>query len=63
MTDGAWQKSSLSTGDPNQNCLEVAPTPDGRHIRLRESTAPATILTTTPARWAALLRHLKAKDA
>ncbi|WP_326598467.1 DUF397 domain-containing protein [Streptomyces sp. NBC_01803] len=63
MTDSRWQKSSLSTGNPNQNCLEVATAPDSRHIRLRESTSPATILTTTPTRWAALLRHLKAGDA
>ncbi|MCK1816585.1 DUF397 domain-containing protein [Streptomyces sp. XM4011] len=50
-----WQKSSYSSGDPNSNCLEVAHGPAG-HLRFRESEDPGTVLLTTPARWAALLR-------
>ncbi|MFE1362544.1 DUF397 domain-containing protein [Streptomyces harbinensis] len=50
-----WQKSSYSSGNPDSNCLEVASTPSG-HLRFRESEDPGTVLLTTPARWAALLR-------
>ncbi|MDJ1134843.1 DUF397 domain-containing protein [Streptomyces iconiensis] len=58
-----WQKSSFCA--EGNNCLEVtAPSPHlaGPHlaIRLRESAAPGVVLTTTPARLAALLRVAKA---
>ncbi|MFB7900320.1 DUF397 domain-containing protein [Streptomyces xiamenensis] len=50
-----WQKSSYSSGDPSSDCLEVARGPaNGLHFR--ESDDPGTVLVTTPARWAALLR-------
>ncbi|MFJ4617543.1 DUF397 domain-containing protein [Streptomyces sp. NPDC088812] len=52
-----WQKSSFS-GGPQGECLYVAPTADGG-IRLRESDAPDTVLSTTPAPLAALLQHLR----
>jgi hypothetical protein len=58
MSDREWQKSSFSTGDPNQNCLEVAPGAGG-FLHLRESDDPATVLASTPARLAALLRRLR----
>ncbi|MEV7197443.1 DUF397 domain-containing protein [Streptomyces sp. NPDC093510] len=52
-----WQKSTYS-GD-SSNCVYIsAPTP--ATIRLRESDAPETILTTTPGRLHALIRTLKA---
>lgn len=54
-----WQKSSFSTGDPNQNCLEVGLASNGS-LGLRESDDPATVLTTSPARLAALLRRVDA---
>ncbi|MCX5525376.1 DUF397 domain-containing protein [Streptomyces bobili] len=41
-----WQKSSYSGPDDGNDCLELASTPTTLH--LRESDAPATILTTTP---------------
>lgn len=55
MSDVEWQKSSYSSGNPNQDCLEAARSPAGR-LYLRESDDPDTVLVTTPARWAALLR-------
>ncbi|WSQ10684.1 DUF397 domain-containing protein [Streptomyces sp. NBC_01231] len=58
MPELDWQKSSFS-GGPEQNCLYVAPTPDGS-IRLRESDTPHVILTAAPDGLAALLRSLKA---
>ncbi|GGV55462.1 hypothetical protein GCM10010277_55890 [Streptomyces longisporoflavus] len=51
-----WQKSSYS-GGPESNCLYIATAPDGT-IRLRESDAPDTVLTTTPGPLAALLETL-----
>ncbi|GAA2065106.1 hypothetical protein GCM10009757_51390 [Streptomyces cheonanensis] len=55
MPELEWQKSSYSSGDPSSDCLEVAHGPAG-HLRFRESEDPGTVLLTTPARWAALLR-------
>jgi hypothetical protein len=63
MSDFIWQKSSFSTGDPNQNCLEVALGLEGHGVRLRESDDPATVLSSTPARLAALLRRLRQESA
>lgn len=62
MSELTWQKSSFSTGDPNQNCLEVARGPQGR-IRLRESEDPAIVLTAPPGRLAALLTRLRQEPA
>lgn len=53
-----WQKSSFS-GEPHQNCLELAASPDGA-VHLRESDDPATVLTTTRPRLAALLSRAPA---
>ncbi|GHG59906.1 DUF397 domain-containing protein [Streptomyces griseocarneus] len=50
-----WQKSSYSGG--GNNCVEIANRVDG--VALRESTAPGTVLTTTPPRFRALLAHLR----
>lgn len=52
-----WQKSTYSPD--GSNCVYIAATPDGT-IRLRESDAPDTTLTTTPAPLHALIRTLKA---
>ena len=57
MPEPHWQKSSFS-GAPDQNCLYVAPAPNGT-IRLRESDTPNVTLTTAPEGLAALLQHLK----
>jgi hypothetical protein len=53
----SWQKASFCGGGGN-NCIELNATP--RHIHLRESTAPATTVTTTPDRLRDLLREIKA---
>ncbi len=56
-TELNWQKSSFSgTGDDN-NCVEVAATSAGLHVR--ESDAPYAILTTAPAPLRALIAALK----
>jgi hypothetical protein len=54
----AWRKSSFSNNDGNFACLELATTPHA--LLLRESDEPETVLTTRPARVAALLFAIKA---
>jgi hypothetical protein len=51
-----WQKSSFS-GEAS-NCVNVASAPTGT-VLLRESDAPETVLTTTPAALRALLGAIK----
>ncbi len=52
-----WQKSSFSgTGDDN-NCVELAASPEGLH--LRESDAPRAVLRTDPHGLRALLAAVK----
>jgi hypothetical protein len=58
VLDPKWQKSSYSSGDVNQDCVEVAGAQDGR-LHIREGDDPGTVLTATPARLAALLRHVR----
>jgi hypothetical protein len=55
----AWQKSSFS-GEPHQECIEVAATRNEQRCFLRESDVPEIVLTTTPARLAALLSAITA---
>jgi hypothetical protein len=57
MPEPNWQKSSFS-GGPEQNCLYLAPAPDGT-IRLRESDTPDVILTIDRDRLTALLHYAK----
>jgi hypothetical protein len=52
-----WQKSTFSTGEIDQECVEISAS--GGTIHLRESDTPDAIITTTPARLAALLRRIK----
>ncbi|MFI1333692.1 DUF397 domain-containing protein [Streptomyces sp. NPDC020845] len=52
-----WRKSSYSS--QGANCLYVSSTADAT-IRLRESDAPDTILTTTPTALRSLIRSAKA---
>jgi uncharacterized protein DUF397 len=56
-----WQKSSFSTADVNQDCLEVACGPEGL-MHFRESDDPSIVLTVAPARLAALLIRLRARS-
>ncbi|MFH8802328.1 DUF397 domain-containing protein [Streptomyces sp. NPDC017936] len=48
-----WQKSSFSGEGDGNDCLELASTPTTLH--LRESDAPATVITTAPTPLAHLL--------
>ncbi|MDX3696113.1 DUF397 domain-containing protein [Streptomyces europaeiscabiei] len=44
-----WQKSTFSDGGDGNTCVELAAAADALAIHLRESEAPAAVLTTTPA--------------
>ncbi|NUS83327.1 MAG: DUF397 domain-containing protein [Streptomyces sp.] len=57
MRTRCWQKSSYSS--EGNACLYVSSTADAA-IRLRESDAPDTILTTTPNALRAFIRSAKA---
>ncbi|MER5747254.1 DUF397 domain-containing protein [Streptomyces sp. NPDC002225] len=62
MTDPtAWQKSSFSGADANQNCVHVRLAASG-DIELVESDKPETIMATTPANFAAFLKGVKAGE-
>lgn len=52
-----WQKSTFSGGGSHEDCIEMAGTRTG--IQLRESEAPADVLTTTGAPLRALLAAIK----
>ncbi|MFF8319216.1 DUF397 domain-containing protein [Streptomyces bobili] len=52
-----WQKSTFSGGGEGDTCVELATSPT--HIHLRESDTPTSILTTTPAALAQLLRGIQ----
>jgi hypothetical protein len=62
MSDIEWQKSSYSSGDVNQTCVELAHAPGGL-VHLRESDIPGKVLTTTPTRLAALLRAITTQES
>ncbi|MEV8015078.1 DUF397 domain-containing protein [Streptomyces sp. NPDC086554] len=54
-----WQKSSFSGNEDAPNCVELATTTGG--ILLRESDAPGTELSASPAQLAALIRSVKSR--
>jgi hypothetical protein len=54
-----WQKSSFSGSGQDNNCVEVAASPDGRRIHLRESEDPTIILTAAPAVLGTFIRAIK----
>ncbi|MEU4209700.1 DUF397 domain-containing protein [Streptomyces sp. NPDC026206] len=54
----AWQKSSFSGPGPDNACVELAAFHSA--LGLRESDDPGTVIITTPAALAALLRAAKA---
>ncbi len=56
MTDLKWRKSSFST-DVGANCVELATTPNGIHIR--ESDEPDAVLRTSPAALRSFIRAVK----
>ncbi|MGP3971362.1 DUF397 domain-containing protein [Streptomyces sp. 6N223] len=57
MSGNAWQRSSFSGSGGNGECLEVTRIPDA--LLFRESDEPETVLTTHPARVAALFSAIK----
>ncbi|MEV2252250.1 DUF397 domain-containing protein [Streptomyces sp. NPDC050147] len=57
MTELVWQKSTFSEGG-GDNCVYIASSREADTIYLRESDAPETTLTTTPAALSALIRTL-----
>ncbi|HWM39171.1 MAG TPA: DUF397 domain-containing protein [Streptomyces sp.] len=56
MPIGEWQRSSFCGGGGN-NCVEVSKTTPT--VDLRESEDPSSVITTTPARLAALIGEIK----
>lgn len=56
-----WQKSSFSGGDSDEDCVEVAATSAGIHVR--ESDAPVAVLTTTGTPLRALIAAIKSEAA
>ncbi|WP_432013965.1 DUF397 domain-containing protein [Streptomyces cucumeris] len=61
MTELDWQRGPAGDGGSDTARLEVAVAPDGR-IHLRESDAPRTVVITTPAKWEAFVRGVKAGE-
>ncbi|MEV6425088.1 DUF397 domain-containing protein [Streptomyces sp. NPDC051662] len=59
-TEMNWHRSSFSGGDNNPNCVELASV-DGQ-IKMRESDAPDTVVTTSPERLRAFLLGIKAGE-
>lgn len=59
MPDITWQKSSFSSGDVNQNCLEVAKIEDSPILHIRESECPDVVLTGTPSSFCGLIDQIK----
>ncbi|WP_436493496.1 DUF397 domain-containing protein [Actinokineospora sp. HUAS TT18] len=56
MTTGRWRKSSFSSGTQN-DCVEIALTPD--HAGIRDSkNAHGPTLTVTPATWSTFITVL-----
>ncbi|MEU6678446.1 DUF397 domain-containing protein [Streptomyces sp. NPDC046853] len=55
----AWQKSSFSGDEDAPNCVELTATAGA--IRLRESEAPGTELSASPAQLASLIRGLQSQ--
>ncbi|MEU3872753.1 DUF397 domain-containing protein [Streptomyces sp. NPDC029704] len=53
-----WLKSSFSSGGPDDECIELAASAGTVH--LRQSDAPSTVLTVTPAALRTLLTHTRA---
>ncbi|QKV93504.1 DUF397 domain-containing protein [Streptomyces sp. NA02950] len=61
MTQLHWQRAPDGDGEPGAVHLEVAVGPDGR-IHLRESDAPQAVVVTTPAKWEAFVKGVKAGE-
>ncbi|WP_030545885.1 DUF397 domain-containing protein [Streptomyces albus] len=60
MPELAWQRPSF-VEDGQEEYLEVAVGPDGM-VHIRQSTRPEEIVTTTPAKWDAWVKGVKAGE-
>jgi hypothetical protein len=60
MSQPIWQKSSFS-GSGQDDCLEVTVGEDGL-IYIRESDEPDIVAVTTPAKWDAFVKGVKAGE-
>jgi hypothetical protein len=61
VSDLVWQKSSFSKLRGGNDCLEVTRGEDGM-IYLRESDDPDVVAVTTPAKWDAFVKGVKAGE-
>jgi hypothetical protein len=61
VSDLVWQKSSFSKNRGGSDCLEVTRGEDGM-IYLRESDEPDVVAVTTPAKWDAFVKGVKAGE-
>ncbi|MEU8570179.1 DUF397 domain-containing protein [Streptomyces pathocidini] len=61
MSDHEWRKSSFSGADGQGDCLEVTAGEDGL-IYIRESDDPDVVAVTTPAKWDAFVKGVKAGE-
>jgi hypothetical protein len=61
MSDLKWQKSSFSGAGGNGECLEVTVGEDGL-IYIRESDEPDIVAVTTPTKWDAFVKGVKAGE-
>lgn len=62
MSDLVWQKSSFVGSDAGQEYIEIAVSPDGQLIHLRESQRPETVVTTTLVKWEAFVKGVQAGE-
>lgn len=61
MSELMWRKSSFSGDDANRDCIEIA-VGTGGLIHIRESENPAVVAITTPAKWDAFVKGVKAGE-
>lgn len=61
MSELKWRKSSFSGSDARQECLEVTRGEDGM-IYIRESEEPGVVAVTTPTKWDAFVKGVKAGE-
>ncbi|MCQ4081883.1 DUF397 domain-containing protein [Streptomyces sp. RB6PN25] len=61
MSDLVWRKSSFSGGGGGGDCIEVTRGDNGM-IYLRESDEPDVVAVTTPAKWDAFVKGVKAGE-
>jgi hypothetical protein len=61
VSEFVWHKSSFSGDDASRDCVEVAVARDGR-IHFRESDTPDVVAVTTPAKWGAFVKGVKAGE-